>query len=86
MKPFVWSSPPTNQWPRSLEISASTTRRSGTGSGSDKYRQERDAAPGAISESERHELTRLRKENAELKTEREILRKASAYFARETMR
>ena len=40
----------------------------------------------AISESERHELTRLRKENAELKTEREILRKASAYFAKETMR
>jgi transposase len=53
---------------------------------SEKYRQVRDAAPGAISESERHELTRLRKENAELKTEREVLRKASAYFARETMR
>ena len=53
---------------------------------SDKYREQRDAAPGAISESERHELTRLRKENAELKTEREILRKASAYFAKETMR
>jgi transposase len=52
---------------------------------SDKYREQRDAA-GAISESERHELTGLRKENAELKTEREILRKASAYFARETMR
>jgi transposase len=36
---------------------------------SDKYREQRDAAPGAISESERNELTRLRKENAELKTE-----------------
>jgi len=53
---------------------------------SDKYREQRDAASGAISESERHELTRLRKENAELKAEREILRKASAYFAKETMR
>jgi transposase len=53
---------------------------------SDKYREQRDPAPGAISDSERHELTRLRKENAELKTEREILRKASAYFAKETMR
>jgi transposase len=53
---------------------------------SEKYREQRDAAPGAISESESHELTRLRKENAELKTEREILRKASAYFAKETMR
>ena len=53
---------------------------------SDKYRQERDAAPGAISESERTELRRLRYEIDELKLEREILRKASAYFARETMR
>lgn len=53
---------------------------------SDKYRQERDAAPGAISESERTELRRLRAEVKELKLEREILRKASAYFAKETMR
>ena len=53
---------------------------------SDKYRQERHAKPGALSENERTELVRLRKEVAELKTEREILRKASAYFARETMR
>ena len=86
MKPSVWSSPPTNRWPRSLEISASTTRRSGTGSGRTSIARNETALPGAISESERHELTRLRKENAELKTEREILRKASAYFARETMR
>jgi transposase len=53
---------------------------------SDKYRQERDAAPGAITESERSELRRLRVEVKELKLEREILRKASAYFAKETMR
>lgn len=53
---------------------------------SDKYRQERDAQPGAISESERTELRRLRAEVKELKLEREILRKASAYFAKETMR
>ena len=42
--------------------------------------------PGALSESERLELKRLRKENSELKTEREILRKAAAYFAKETIR
>lgn len=52
---------------------------------------ERDAAerggdPDALSESERDELKRLRKENIELKTDKEILRRAAAYFARETMR
>jgi len=52
----------------------------------EQARQVRDAAPGALSESERVELRRLKKENAELKTEREILRKAAAYFAKETIR
>jgi transposase len=46
----------------------------------------KDFAPGALSESERVELKRLKKENAELKVEREILRKAAAYFAKETIR
>jgi len=31
------------------------------------------------------ELSRLRQENARLKVEREILKKAAAYFARESM-
>jgi transposase len=46
----------------------------------------RAAAPGALGESERDELRRLRKENHELRIEREILRKAAAYFAKETTR
>jgi len=40
----------------------------------------------ALSESELAELKRLRKENAELKQDREILLKASAFFAKETGR
>jgi transposase len=38
--------------------------------------------PDALTESERVELKRLRKENAVLRMEREILKKAAAYFAK----
>ncbi len=37
-----------------------------------------------VGESERAELQRLRRENRELKMEREILKKATAFFARES--
>jgi transposase len=47
---------------------------------------ERDEAPGALDPSERAELERLRKEVTDLRTDREILRKAAAYFAQETKR
>jgi transposase len=47
---------------------------------------ERDEAPGALDADERAELERLRKENKDLRMDREILRKAAAYFARETNR
>jgi len=40
------------------------------------------ASDDALNESERQELVKLRKENKRLKTEHEILKKASAFFAK----
>jgi len=42
-----------------------------------------DAGDGALSETERVELARLRKENSELKLDRAFLKKASLFFAQE---
>jgi transposase len=47
---------------------------------------DRDRLPGALDPVGRAELARLRRENAELRQDREILRKAAAYFVRETIR
>lgn len=52
----------------------------------DREARSRAEDPDGLSESERAELARLRKENAELRLDREILRKAAAFFARETTR
>ncbi len=50
-----------------------------------RWRRELEAqdAPGALSKDEREELKQLRKDNRELRMEKEILKKASAYFAKE---
>jgi transposase len=40
-------------------------------------------APGALTTEERKELSRLRREVQELRMEREILKKATAFFAKE---
>ena len=74
---------PILQVAKGLDISEKTL---GNWVRAERSRQARDAAPGALSESEREELRRLRSEVRELRTEREILRKAAAYFARETTR
>jgi transposase len=43
----------------------------------------RGERPGGLSNDEREELQRLRDENATLRMEREILRKAAVFFARQ---
>ncbi len=68
---------------RSLDLSDTTL---GTWVRVDRERRERDADPEALTESERAELKRIRREWAQLRVDNEILRKAAAYFARETMR
>ena len=40
--------------------------------------------PGALTTDEREELQRLRRETRQLKMEREILKKAAAFFAKES--
>jgi len=48
-----------------------------------KQKFEDQNAPGALSEEERSELLALRKEVKNLRIEKEILKKASAFFAKE---
>ena len=49
-------------------------------------RRERAAPGGPVSADERAEIARLRRRVAELKLEKEILKKAAVFFARETGR
>lgn len=53
----------------------------------DKWvRAKRDATPaGALSDDERAELKRLRKENSVLRMERDILKKATAFFSKSSL-
>lgn len=47
------------------------------------FKDRQEAGEGALSETERAELARLRKENSELKMDRAFLKKASLFFAQE---
>ncbi len=51
--------------------------------GSRRGQAARGERPGGLSSDEREELYRLRDENAKLRMEREILRKAAVFFAKE---
>ena len=61
---------------RNLDINASMLRR---------WQRELSPEPdGSIDADEKAELQRLRKENKTLRMEREILKKAAAFFAKES--
>ena len=47
------------------------------------FKERQNVGDGALSETERAELARLRKENSELKMDRAFLKKASLFFAQE---
>jgi transposase len=50
-----------------------------------KARRERDGNGAAVSEGERAELVRLRKENAELRMQRDVLKRSVALWVGEAM-
>ena len=49
-----------------------------------RARADRTQGRTGLTTAEREELARLRKENRELRTERDILKKAAAFFAKES--
>jgi transposase len=76
---LVWAGRTPEELSREFEPSAQTIRNW-------VHQAERDAGQrtDGLTSAERAELTRLKRENRQLKLEREILAKATAWFARET--
>ena len=72
------SEKPLSEIARDLDLTESVVRRWAAQAEVDAGRRE------GLSTSEREELARLRKENRVLREERDILKRATAFFARET--
>lgn len=70
---------PVPQVARDLDLTESALRLWVTQTKTDRG----EGKPGALTTAEREELARLRKENRELRMEREILKNAAAFFAKE---
>jgi transposase len=64
---------------RDLDLTASCLR-----AWVEQARADRSKGKTGLTTEEREELRRLRKENRELRMEREILKKAAAFFAKES--
>ena len=85
-KPANWSVEGIDHSARSLQIWVYPDQALNNWMQAENRAKVRAKDPNALTESELAELKRLRKENADLKTDREILYKAAAFFARETDR
>ena len=72
------SEKPISEIARDLDLTESVVRRWAAQAEVDAGRRE------GLTTSEREELARLRKENRVLREERDILKRATAFFARET--
>lgn len=64
---------------RDLDLTASAL-----GGWVDRARADRSNGKTGLTTAEREELAKLRKENRQLKTERDLLKKWAAFFAKET--
>jgi transposase len=64
---------------RDLDLTASAL-----GGWVERARADRSGGKTGLTSEERAELARLRKENRELRMERELLKKAAAFFAKES--